>query len=423
MKMRGSGATYLRGSTWWIHYSLRGRLYRESAQTEDEGKAKSFLKRRLREVGADQIGAKPFIGPQQEKVTINEILDDYFNHYRQGGKRGISREITPQMQSHLKPLRAAFGFQLAMALGTRDISAFKAKLKAEKKANATVNRSLQLLSAAYRYAVSTDPPKLARALTIELLDESGNRRKGKFTPEEAELVASSLPPYMADVARFAYQTGTRSNELRSLRWSHLDGDAIVSPGEIVKNRQARSIALTPEVEEILERRKQSKVPGCDLIFHNVGRRIVDYRKCWQSACVVNGLGSFYCRDCRDAEGRYLSALDAKRQCPQCGAKWTGKQSKEPKYIGKIMHDFRRTASYELWKAGSSIEDCMKAVGMKTPSVFKRYGDLFSEPEVRERQRDVQQKRTAWREAERAKTDGDICPEQAASAPVLSTSVQ
>jgi hypothetical protein len=36
-------------------------------------------------------------------------------------------------------------------------------LKAEKKANATVNRSLQLLSQAYSYAVTSDPPKLNRA--------------------------------------------------------------------------------------------------------------------------------------------------------------------------------------------------------------------------------------------------------------------
>jgi hypothetical protein len=31
---------------------------------------------------------------------------------------------------------------------------------------------------------------------------------------------------MADVARFSYATGHRSNEIRKLCWSHLDDDAI-----------------------------------------------------------------------------------------------------------------------------------------------------------------------------------------------------
>ena len=34
----------------------------------------------------------------------------------------------------------------------------------------------------------------------------------------------------------------------------------------------------------------------------------------------------------------------------------------PKYIGRIFHDFRRSAAHETWKAGSSIEDCMKVTG-------------------------------------------------------------
>ena len=67
-----------------------------------------------------------------------------------------------------------------MQFGSRDVEAFKFQLKAEKKANATVNRSLQLLSQAYSYAVISDPPKLNRAPKIERYSEKGNQRKGKF---------------------------------------------------------------------------------------------------------------------------------------------------------------------------------------------------------------------------------------------------
>jgi integrase len=158
-------------------------------------------------------------------------------HYKLGGKRQIAREVSPQMLSHLKRLREYFGNSRASRIGGRDIEQFIAQLNGENKANATINRSLQLLSQAYSLAVSADPQKLSRAPKIEKLDESGNRPKGKFTQAEADLVAVSLPPYMADVARFAYETGARASEILQLRWTMLDGDALQVPGEITKNRE------------------------------------------------------------------------------------------------------------------------------------------------------------------------------------------
>ena len=221
---RGDGRIFKRpGSPYfWCAYYLRGQQYRESTGTIDKKEALKFLKRRMKEVGADQIGAKRFITPMQERVKVNEILDDLVERYKRGGKRGIPRVVNPQMESHLKRVRDYFGDRRAMSVGSKDVEAFVAHLKQEGKANATINRSLHFLASAYRYAVSIDPPRLPRAIKIQMLDESGNRRKGKFTAEEAELVASSLPDYMADVARFAYQTGARSGEILELRWSFLD---------------------------------------------------------------------------------------------------------------------------------------------------------------------------------------------------------
>jgi integrase len=111
------------------------------------------------------------------------------------------------------------------------------------------------------------------------------------------------------------EVGARSGEIRQLRWQYLNSDAIHVPAHITKTRKARIVSLTPELEEIIDRRRKDRVPGCDLIFHHGGHPIVDYRKCWHSACVINGLGAFYCRDCRDAEGHYDSILDANEDRP------------------------------------------------------------------------------------------------------------
>lgn len=106
-------------------------------------------------------------------------------------------------------------------------------------------------------------------------------------------------------------------------------------------------------------------------------------------------GAYYCRDCRDAQGRYTSKLNVDKKCFACGKSWR----KNPKYIGRIFHDFRRSAAHEAWKAGSSVEDCMKITGHKTASMFKRYADLFSDEEKRAQQLAVQSKRREWKKAQ------------------------
>ena len=113
-------------------------------------------------------------------MTVNEILDDLVGHYKRGGEKGIPREVSPQMTSHLKPLREFFGEFRAMQVGSRGLEAFKSQLKVAKKANATINRSLQLLSQAYSYALKSDPQKLNRAPMIKRYSGIEQRTQGQI---------------------------------------------------------------------------------------------------------------------------------------------------------------------------------------------------------------------------------------------------
>ena len=71
--MRGQGRIFQRNgsSALWCAYYLRGKEFRESTGTADQDKAEKFLKRRLREVGADVIGAKQFVGPQSDRINVS----------------------------------------------------------------------------------------------------------------------------------------------------------------------------------------------------------------------------------------------------------------------------------------------------------------------------------------------------------------
>jgi len=98
---RGKGGLYQRKDTngklksqfYWCSYYRYGKQIRQPTGETDQKKAQKFLDRKLREVANEREGLKAFITPRQEKVTVNEILDDLVENYKRGGKRGIHREV------------------------------------------------------------------------------------------------------------------------------------------------------------------------------------------------------------------------------------------------------------------------------------------------------------------------------------------
>jgi integrase len=250
--MRGDGRIYPRkGSTFlWCAYYLRGKQYRESTGETDGAKALKFLKRKLKEVHADEIGAKPFVGPQQQRITISELLDALEADYKLRGKE------TPQFRAHLKPVREHFGDWRALEVSAESVDRFISDLLESGKAPATVNRSTQLLTQAFNLAI--ERRQLSMAPHIRHLSERGNARQGFFADHEFRGVLENLPSYLQDFARFGYLTGWRRGEIASLRWEDVDGDLIRLRGENAKNGDSRSITAEGELAELLERRKKAR---------------------------------------------------------------------------------------------------------------------------------------------------------------------
>src|SRR5262249_28326561 len=90
---RGQGRVFQRGSYLWIGYYVHGKEQREVAKHVRRGEkieptergrheAQRFLKYRLGEIAAEQHGGRSFIGPQQERVTVNQLLDGLENDYK-----------------------------------------------------------------------------------------------------------------------------------------------------------------------------------------------------------------------------------------------------------------------------------------------------------------------------------------------------
>lgn len=170
--MRGNGRIFRRpnSSMWWAAYYLRGKEYRESTGETDDVKAGKFLQRKLKEVGADQLGLHKFTTPKASRVTIHELTEALKSDFELRGK------ASAQNLSVLKRVDADFGTYRAVDLTAEKIDKYIEGRLADGDRPATINRATQMLGQAYALAVRRET--LSRAPYIRHLSESGNARKG-----------------------------------------------------------------------------------------------------------------------------------------------------------------------------------------------------------------------------------------------------
>jgi integrase len=344
---------------------LRGQEFRESTGETDPGKAERFLNRRIKEVGADQIGAKTFVGPQQERIKVSKLLDALEEDYKLRGKD------SPQFRAHLKHVIGYFGAWRAVEVSAEAVDRYISGRQEAGSAPATINRSTQLLAQAFKLAV--DRKHLSTAPQIRHLSEKGNARQGFFADADFHAVRDKLPEYLRDFVQFGYLTGWRKGEIASLRWSDVEGDIVRLRGENAKNGEGRSVTLSGDLADLIERRKAARrvetktgVLLSAYVFHQKGEPVGDFRKAWATACVAADMGQFICDRCNQRVDGHT--------CEAC--------KREARYAGRIFHDFRRTAVRNMVRAGVPERVAMTISGHKTRSIFDRY-NIVNEADLRE----------------------------------------
>ncbi len=331
-------AFFFRGNIAWIGYYLRGKQFRESADTTDEKQAKKFLAKRMREVGCDLEGVRTFVTPQNARLTITDLVAAL------RAKLKLDGQLSPQNTSELKKLDADLGYFRAAQLTAEKIDAYKQEKLAEKYAPATVNRTLVFLLRCYSLAIERG--HLVSKPRIELLPVS-NARQGFFEDAGFRKLYACLPQDLKDLALFAFLTAWRKSEVSCLRWKYLESGVLRIPAEATKTGVARSVVVAGELAEVIERRKAArsfKKPDettavSEFIFHRAGERIIEFRKAWATACKKAGCA------------------------------------------GRLFHDLRRSGVRNMIRSGVAQNIAMKISGHATTAMFRRY-DICNEEHLK-----------------------------------------
>jgi len=355
--MRGFGRIFQRkgSSALWVSYYRRGKELRESSKSDNPKVAGNLLKQRLKEVGAEQLGLRPFVGPKADRIIMNELFDALVEDYK------IRRKATIDFTSHLKPVRGYFDDLRARDVTEEVIDKFISECLDNGKSPATIDRETQLLGQAFRLAVSRK--RLVMAPKVRRLG-GGQVRQDFFERPEFEALVASLSEDLQDFTRFAFLSGWRKGEIASLKRADVDihGRIIRLRREHSKNGEPRKLALEGELWEIIQRRlhggetiSETGVTVNPLVFHRAdGSPVQDIRKAWASGCKAAGI-------------------------PEREVKRGDKIQRLP---GKLFHGLRRTCARNLIRSGVSESVAMQVTGHRTRSMFQRY-NISTEADLRD----------------------------------------
>jgi len=365
--MNGLGRIFQRGPVFWVAYYHRGKEYRESSHSESEAQAKRLLKKRLGEIGRGRL-----IGPVEEKVTFEEMAQDFLKDYEINGMRSFSAA-----RLSVRHLRAFFGLDRALDITTDRVRGYISYRQDEGASNGSINRELAALKRMFSLAVQAG--KLSGKPYIPALEEN-NARQGFLDHGSFLALKKNLPDHLKDPVGFLYLSGWRVSEMRTLHWRDVDlaGKIVRLRPEISKNKNGRVLPLAGELLEIIERAKTGRRLDCAFVFHFNSRPIGDFRKAWQTACVAAGLGQFMEGERSAIQSDALAVVDDDQPKEKPEYRKRGRK----RYVGTIPHDLRRCAIRNMVRAGIPERVAMALSGHKTRSVFDRY-NIVSEADLAE----------------------------------------
>lgn len=336
---------------WYIAYYSNGRQHIESTETDKKTEALKILKSKEGKI-ADGVP----VSPKMNRLTFDDAIEDVVNDYMINKRRSL-KTINERIK-HLKPF---FTGRRMMSITMTDQRRYIKHRQEEKAANGTINRELGTLKRAFSLAV--DAEKLHHKPKILKLKEN-NVRTGFFEAAQFDNVRKHLPPHMRGIASFANITGWRTpSEILPLEWRHVDMKAEevrLDPGT-TKNDEGRVFPFTAELRKVLD--EQQKVAER---LKKAGV-ITPYVFCYPEPGKFGGRELKAGR--RITESGYYHAWVAAR---------TQAAKKDARCLGRIAHDFRRTAIRNLERKGVSRSVAMKLTGHKTEAVYRRYAIVSSE---------------------------------------------
>lgn len=288
---------YRRGKTYWLLYRLNGRRVRESAGTQDKGKALVALKAKIgdaaRARAAKRLGLDTPDDLTDAKMTLLTLLTRFEEHYLNAGGPDLreSRERSWRADvaglKHITKFLERRGITKVGRVRSRDIEAFRdwrltnvarparpvepkpSEVAEEPKepeapprrvSGATVNHDIRVGKSAWSWALRAGIVRVNPFVGVQMVKIAQYEPHALSIFQARAVLNAAQGGWLFPILSTALYAGLRLSELIALEWGDVELGDERKPGSIrvrcsetfhTKSRKPRTVPLAPELRAIL----------------------------------------------------------------------------------------------------------------------------------------------------------------------------
>ncbi|MBC8489126.1 MAG: site-specific integrase [Bacteroidetes bacterium] len=270
---------FKRGNIWWIRYSYKGKILRETSSSENKTVAKQLLSVRKAEVAQGKL---------KIKSKDNQILfSDYSLEFLRWARIHRKTKTFLRYRASINQLTPYFKNQKLIDITKKDMENYKVE-RIKEATGSTINRDLACLKKMFNNAIADGITDINPVIGVEFFKEP--KRSVEFLSEEEgkRLIKACDTEAMKTFVILGLHTGMRYNEMLSLKWEDVNLDDKLITLKDTKNNKEESIPLNKAAWGRLKSLKQKSEY---VISKDDGDRYRDIRKSWQRVIKKAGLNN------------------------------------------------------------------------------------------------------------------------------------
>lgn len=215
--------------------------------------AKTLEEKRLLAKAEEEVERRAKAREDKQNVTLRDYWEQSYREHAQRTKKASSfRSEEGHMRVWILPL---LGDMPLVQIGFTEWDALIRSMSSGKLSQRTKEYAAGTLRRLMRHAQDRGlPVQIPTSKQIGAQGPKDNRRLRVLTPEEAECLLAKLAeldPHTERLTRFCMLTGCRLSEAANLTWAHVDFAGQSVRFADTKNKESRTVYLSPELMEML----------------------------------------------------------------------------------------------------------------------------------------------------------------------------